>query len=105
LRALGDFVDPKTDAVKQIGHRKSALAHHLRKRLRIRRIRTGLVLRHRSWRSVEGDQSSGLGLDESEATGKRGTGFGESIGASRIKNDDARFDAERCQRLGVVRNA
>jgi hypothetical protein len=93
LRALGDFVDPKTDAVKQIGHRKSALAHHLRKRLSIRRIRTGLVLRHRSWRRVESDQGSGVRLDKGQPARKRGAGFGERIGARAIKNDDARLDA------------
>src|SRR6266849_2893442 len=103
MRALGDLIHPKTNPVEQVRHRKAALAHHLRKRLGVRRIGAGLLWRHRSWRSVESDQRSRVRLDKGQATRKWGTGFGKRDGSSPIKNDDAHFDTKSRKRLVVVR--
>jgi hypothetical protein len=105
LRALGDLIHPKTNPVEQVRHRKAAFAHHLRKRLGVRRIGACLVRRHRSWRSVEGDQRSAIRLDKRQSTRKGRAGLDKRIGASPIKNDDTRFNTESRKRLGVVRNA
>jgi hypothetical protein len=105
LRTLGSVIDAKANPVEQVRRRKATLAHHLRKCLGVRRIGAGLVLRDRSWRSVESDQRSRVRLDKGQATRKWGARFGKRAGSSPIKNDDAHFDAESSKRLGVVRKA
>jgi len=103
LRALRDLIDPKPNPVEQLCHRKAALAHHLRKRLGVRRIGTGFVLDHRSWRSVEGDQGSRVRFNKGQATSKPRAGFGERVGSGPVKNDDVCLDAESGKWFGVVR--
>ena len=97
------FIDTQANAIEHLPHLNAALPQHFGQSLAVDPVGLGRGRPERAWRSIEGQQGSGLGVDKCEASGQR-IGRREGRLISCIEHDDARQQRNAREGAGQVGN-